>query len=137
MKEQKTAKEYIPFGEEWKDELMKVSKQHIISLYRSACLSLEEFRHAQSVQPQQTLDREKVVEMMLEWIDPKLYLPPVMAKDDVHKGLPFSITVDVLLSDGQKDEAFYAFDEREWLNAESETNYHPYDVAVTHWKFQD
>ena len=34
--------EYIPYGEEWKDELMKLSKLHIISLYRMVCLALKE-----------------------------------------------------------------------------------------------
>ena len=33
---------YIPFGEEWKDELMKMKKIHIIAMYRSLCLTLPE-----------------------------------------------------------------------------------------------
>ena len=35
-------KEYEPYGEEWKDELMKLPKIHIISLYRAVCLELQE-----------------------------------------------------------------------------------------------
>ena len=33
---------YIPFGEEWKAELMKMKKIHIIAMYRSLCLTLQE-----------------------------------------------------------------------------------------------
>jgi hypothetical protein len=33
---------YIPYGEEWKNELMHLSKVHIISLYRMVCMALKE-----------------------------------------------------------------------------------------------
>jgi hypothetical protein len=35
---------YIPFGEEWKDELMKLPKIMIINMYRNVCLELDELR---------------------------------------------------------------------------------------------
>ena len=35
---------YQPYGEEWKDELMKLPKIMIINMYRNACLELEEAR---------------------------------------------------------------------------------------------
>jgi len=38
MKEYK----YIPYGEEWKKELMKLSKIHLIALYRKRCLEYNE-----------------------------------------------------------------------------------------------
>lgn len=34
--------DYQPFGEEWKNELMKLPKIQIISFYRSACLAINE-----------------------------------------------------------------------------------------------
>jgi hypothetical protein len=34
--------EYVPYGEEWKNELMNLPKVHIIALYRAACLALHE-----------------------------------------------------------------------------------------------
>jgi hypothetical protein len=37
----KTA-EYTPFGEKWKNELMKLPKISIIALYRSLCLKVQE-----------------------------------------------------------------------------------------------
>lgn len=37
-----TEEEYIPFGEEWKNELMKLPKIGIIALYRSLCLKEQE-----------------------------------------------------------------------------------------------
>jgi len=33
---------YEPFGEEWKNELMKLPKIMIINMYRNSCLELEE-----------------------------------------------------------------------------------------------
>jgi hypothetical protein len=33
---------YIPYGEQWKNELMKLPKVHIISLYRMVCLAMKE-----------------------------------------------------------------------------------------------
>ena len=34
--------DYMPYGEEWKDELMKLTKIHIIALYRKRCLAYNE-----------------------------------------------------------------------------------------------
>lgn len=31
-------KEYIPFGEEWKKHLMKMSKETIIGMFRNTCI---------------------------------------------------------------------------------------------------
>ena len=44
MREQETMQknEYVPYGEEWKNELMKMPKVVIINMYRNACLELEE-----------------------------------------------------------------------------------------------
>jgi len=39
-------KEYVPFGEEWKNELMKLSKIHIISLYRMVCMERDELLYS-------------------------------------------------------------------------------------------
>lgn len=38
----KIDEDYEPFGEEWKDELMKLPKIMIINMYRNVCLELEE-----------------------------------------------------------------------------------------------
>jgi hypothetical protein len=43
MKKEEIKDNYIPYGEEWKNELMKLSKVHIISLYRMVCLACKEF----------------------------------------------------------------------------------------------
>ena len=45
----KTEGEYIPFGEEWKNELMKLPKIQIIAFLRAARLELDE-RASQSKQ---------------------------------------------------------------------------------------
>jgi hypothetical protein len=41
-REMKTEEEYTPYGEEWKNELMKMPKIMIINMYRNVCLELEE-----------------------------------------------------------------------------------------------
>jgi hypothetical protein len=35
---------YIPFGEEWKNELMKLPKIMIINMYRNVCLEMDELK---------------------------------------------------------------------------------------------
>ena len=42
----KTAEAYVPYGEEWKNELMKLSKIHIISMYRSTSMALQEMKYS-------------------------------------------------------------------------------------------
>ena len=42
MNEDKNQQGYIPYGEQWRDELRKLTKEHIISLYRMVCLSMKE-----------------------------------------------------------------------------------------------
>jgi len=42
----KKEKEYVPFGEEWKNELMQLSKIHIISLYRMVCMERDELYYS-------------------------------------------------------------------------------------------
>ena len=37
-KAKKYTEEYVPFGEEWKKELMKIPKRFIIDLYRKGCI---------------------------------------------------------------------------------------------------
>ena len=37
---------YKPFGEEWKNELMKLPKIMIINMYRNTCLELGELQNA-------------------------------------------------------------------------------------------
>jgi hypothetical protein len=44
----KNDKDYIPYGEEWKDELMKLPKIMIINMYRNVCLELEELNQLYS-----------------------------------------------------------------------------------------
>jgi hypothetical protein len=39
-------KEYISYGEEWKDELMKLPKIMIINMYRNVCLEKDELNQA-------------------------------------------------------------------------------------------
>lgn len=39
---------YEPFGEEWKNELMKLPKIMIINLYRNVCLEMDELKRAYS-----------------------------------------------------------------------------------------
>ena len=41
-------KHYEPFGEEWKDELMKLPKIMIINMYRNVCLEKQELDQAYS-----------------------------------------------------------------------------------------
>jgi len=43
----KTSEEdYVPYGEEWKDELMKLPKIQIIAFYRTACLAIQELKQS-------------------------------------------------------------------------------------------
>ena len=41
----KTEEEYQPFGEEWKNELMKMPKIQIIALYRQLALEYQEYKY--------------------------------------------------------------------------------------------
>ena len=46
MKAMKTEKEYVPYGEEWKDELMKLPKVFIINMLRNKCLECNELEYS-------------------------------------------------------------------------------------------
>jgi hypothetical protein len=62
----KTAEEnYIPYGEEWKNELMKLSKVHIISLYRMVCLALKEDEEKIKSHQVEPLSKEAIPEMVI------------------------------------------------------------------------
>jgi len=37
---------YQPFGEQWKEEMMKISKIEIINMYRCVCLEYDELQQA-------------------------------------------------------------------------------------------
>jgi len=59
----KTAEEYQPFGEEWKNELMKMPKIQIIALYRQLALAHQELQqHAKQY------CEEKMKEQMLKFL---------------------------------------------------------------------
>lgn len=36
--------EYIPFGDEWREYIKKMTKDEIITLYRNACIELQNQR---------------------------------------------------------------------------------------------
>lgn len=46
MKEKVKSENYEPFGEEWKNELMKLPKIMVINMYRNMCLEYEELQEA-------------------------------------------------------------------------------------------
>lgn len=55
--------EYTPFGEGWKNELMKLSKQEIIHLYRIKCiekLALHDYTKNKCIAFQQWLEARPV-----------------------------------------------------------------------------
>ena len=52
-------KEYIPYGEEWKKELMKLPKINIIALYRSLALAHQELKDAHKTLVDSILNNKK------------------------------------------------------------------------------
>ena len=70
---------YQPFGEEWKNELMKLPKNMIINMYRNSCLELQELQknytdacNAAREQEQRAKQAEKNVPEA--FIDPAFYV---------------------------------------------------------------
>jgi len=74
----KTAEEYQPFGEEWKNELMKMPKIQIIALYRQLALAHQELEQSH---------KQKLAEMMPSKKDKNEYLRNQELADKYDKAL--------------------------------------------------
>ena len=70
--------EYVPFGEEWKKEVSKLTKKSIIDLYRSRCkevINLEGKLKAQLSAPNTGKPEVPTISVGDGWIDVKDRLP--------------------------------------------------------------
>jgi len=67
-----TTEEYVPFGEEWKNELMKLPKIQIIAFLRAARLEIEESKEYSNQQAQERYD-EAVTTLKPYYKDPALF----------------------------------------------------------------
>ena len=64
MKANKKESEYIPFGEEWKNELIKLPKIAIIALYRNLCL-----KESEPEQPKTEIEQPEEDIKIPQWYD--------------------------------------------------------------------
>ena len=55
----KTEEEYQPFGEEWKNELMKMPKIQIIALYRQLALEYQEYKEYHKQKMEEVMPKSK------------------------------------------------------------------------------
>lgn len=72
----RTVKNFQPFGEKWKDELMKLPKIMIINMFRNVCLEMDELKqmYTQAVdaagsQEQRAREAEKEIRQILNDIE--------------------------------------------------------------------